>query len=240
MYEWKEDADQERAVMRMGKELFPNLYGVIEEMAKGDAKKEAEILLAFMDEYEKPKMPFKNVTNEAIKKMYDQMAEQYGFVLWSNEYAASDESCAEMVSRDPEIYIGIPEEEVRDECIQLNMDERSFLRNELEEIEVNGVIVTGTVGRWDGEFPAFSEFDSLGEIFSGLDGDNCTLFIKDGQLRGVNHHHDGTNWYVFHTCKEGIDPADIEFPANEDHLESLVPVLAEHFGWKPDSQALRA
>lgn len=99
--------------------------------------------------------------------------------------------------------------------------------------------MTGIVGRWDGEFPAFGDCASLTEIFSGLDGDNCTLFIKDGQLRGVYHHH-GTNQYKFWACKEGINTADVEFPANEDHLESLVPILAEYFGWKPDSQALKA
>lgn len=83
--------------------------------------------------------------DEAIKKMNDQMEEQYGFVLWSNERVPSDEACAEMVRRDPETYIGVPEKGVCDACIQLNMDERSLLRSELEKIEVNGVIVTGIV-----------------------------------------------------------------------------------------------
>lgn len=240
----------------MGKESFKDLYKVIEvftgsgnmqeiiasvsdvlkDKDPSDLKKEAEKLLELMDGYKEPVLPFQHVTDEQIEKVTDSLKEQYGFIVWSCLFAGSDEECANIVRNDPDYYLGYSEEDVRLISINSNNEDRVYLMDEFSKIPINGLIITGTVGRWNGTVPAWGVKESLNDLFAVFCG-NCDpiLYIKDGQLKAEVHHHDGVNNYVFYTCKEDVDPQSLEYmehPEDSGELKSLVPVLAEHFNWK--------
>lgn len=240
----------------MGKESFKNLYPLIEQMAKGQGmletishisnammsiapaqlKEEAKKALGLMDAYKPPVLPFQHIDPDAMKKEYERLEENYSFVIWNSFIAGTNEACADIVHSDPEQYLGWTEEDVRQVSIEANNEDLENLKAEFESIPINGLIVTGSVERWDGRRPAFGVRSSLEDIFEVFtDMDDGILYIKDGQLRADAGHHDGTNSYVFYTCKEGIDPEDIcygDIEGKHPNLESLVPVLSKHFGWE--------
>lgn len=239
----------------MGKESFENLYPIIDAIAhnKGGSlikavenlvgvkadilKEQAEKILNFMEGYTEPVLPFKDVTREQIQKSYDTLKKQYGFVIWSNRLADTDEACADIVQNNPDEYLGYSEDDMRLIANEFNNEEKESLKAEFDQISINGLIVTGTIARWDGQKPAFGIRDSLNNIFDTFTGNEYTLYIQDGQLKGENIHHDGTDHYTFYTCKEGMDPESICYIERIDtraDIESLVPILSKHFGWKMD------
>ncbi|MBR4931134.1 MAG: hypothetical protein IKZ00_10095 [Bacteroidaceae bacterium] len=64
----------------------------------------------------------------------------------------------------------------------------------LDEYDGAGAIMTGTVGRWDGDYPGGCHVKSSADIFPFLK--DCEIIIvseKDGHLHITASHHDGTN-----------------------------------------------
>lgn len=236
----------------MGKESFKYLYPMIQAALEGPDrfmsaavgalnvksekafKEEAEKLIQFMDSYKEPELPFKDITTEQIEKAIKDHENHYGFVVWSNKMAGSDEDCAERVKNDPDNYLGWSEDDVRTVSYEANAEERDIMKAELDSIDVNHILIYGTFGRWDGAKPACVIKDSIVDAFELFTGDDCTMYINDGQLRVENAHHDGTDRFSIYTFREDVDVEEKCWETQQEVLKdtmSLVPILVKHFGW---------
>lgn len=211
------------------------LLELLRKMPDEGREKEAEILLKLMDAYEPPKLPFGYITDEEIKKAWEDLKEQYGFVVWSDLLAGSDEDCADLARNNPETYLGYSEDEIREVSMQANHDEMGDLKEQFHMIDINGLIIIGTIGRWDGKYPVSKRAKSLADVFSVFTEEDGILYVKDGQLKAEVRHHDGRNYYTFYTCRKGIDLDEVSELKPQD-MESLVPLLADYFGWTLPSE----
>ena len=237
----------------MAKEHFSELYSLLKRITDsendpvsvtiaesscelpGEAlRSQVKTVMGLMEAYEKPKLPFVGITSEQIAREQQRMNDQYGFVVWSNQMAGTDEDCADRVEDDPDYFLGMSEDEVRQISIEACVEDRDTLKDEFDNIRVNGILIYGSVGSWDGRKVAFKVGEALRDIFNVFTGDYGTLYIKGGELRAENCHHDGTDHFTIRTFKEGVDPN--AFDSMSD-TESLVPALNKHFGWKQFSEA---
>lgn len=245
--------------MYMGKESFKNLYPVLQELASGRNNaiymaisalndtddegicEEARTVLTLLDNYEEPKLPFAYIIDEQIQKAIDYQKDTYGFVIWSNLLAGAPEDCAIRVKADPNHFSGMTENEVCNISIKANNEDKEIIKSELCKIKVNGVLIKGTVMLHIGTQSVTSMEQCLQNIFYLFTGYNSTLYIKDGQLQAENNHRNGMDHYTIYTFKEGVNPEEVDCQAIEhnmdDYVESLVPVLDKHFGWKLEESA---
>ena len=235
----------------MGKESFQYLYPVLTALIDNtdnwlisadtilkdtnadELREEAEKVLAMIDNYKEPELPFKNVTQEDIDKAFTGMDERYGFVIWSNYLAGSDEDCAARVKDDPDYYIGLSEDMVRQMSYESYSEDRDILKEAFAMFE-GPILITGTVGRWDGKRPVFTVKQELNDIWSVFTGNTCTLYIKDDMLKAENCHHDGTDSFDVYMFKKDFDPEADECTTKNDVLKgaiSAVPILNKCFRW---------
>lgn len=235
----------------MGKDSFPELCSVLgmitgsknEQVTVaveglsydlgGDALREqARQVCRILDSYREPVLPFKDVTQEEINREDRRLMDRYGFVIWTNSQAGTDVDCARRVKDDPEYFLGMPEDEVRRMSIEANEEDRDILLTEFGSVSTNSILVIGTVGHWTGRKSVHTAMGALGEVFRLLTGDECTLYVRDGDLQAENVHHDGTDYFTIRMFKDGADP-EMFVPGHTvvEETESLVPVLASHFGW---------
>ena len=87
-------------------------------------------------------------------------------------------------------------------------DERANLNIQLSQ----PILVIADLGRWNGRFPGYKEIPS-GKISDCLYGDTdySTWFVdKNGDMRCEAIHHDGTNFYLYRTYKDGATEAQID------------------------------
>lgn len=74
------------------------------------------------------------------------------------------------------------------------------------------ILVIADLGRWNGRFDGYKEIES-GNIMDCLysDTDYSTWYVdKRGDLRCTAIHHDGTNYYLYRTYKDGVSDEQIE------------------------------
>lgn len=74
------------------------------------------------------------------------------------------------------------------------------------------ILVIADLGRWNGRFDGYKEIES-GNIKDCLysDTDYSTWYVdKRGDLRCTAIHHDGTNYYLYRTYKDGVSDEQIE------------------------------
>ena len=86
------------------------------------------------------------------------------------------------------------------------------LRDELAEFaniakNIEGKVVgIANIGTWYGRRDGLKFFDSLEEIIHHMcTYDSWELYIDRYQLRGIGHHHDGTNFILFKELKTKYD-----------------------------------
>ena len=74
------------------------------------------------------------------------------------------------------------------------------------------ILVVGDLGRWNGRVMGYKEIES-GNIKDCLysDTDYSTWYVdKNGDFRCTAIHHDGTNYYLYRTYKDGVSEEQIE------------------------------
>ncbi len=214
---------------------------VLETADRKALAKEAKTALTLLGICKEPKFPFEGMLDDASAHMFANecaaLEKAYGFVVWTNQQAGSDEACADIVRSDPDYYFGMPEADVRqisyDSCRE-NMD---ILKSGFDAIDAGTILIIEKIGRWNGEKYGYSLTEKMGDVFTVFTGDDCTLYIEDGQLKAENRHHDGIDYFTFFKIKDDVNLDKYlgctakELMAHEELMESLVPVLNSHFKW---------
>lgn len=142
---------------------------------------------------------------------------------------------------DPEYFLGMSEDEVRRMSDEAYGEDRQLIKEELGNAYTKPVAIIGHVERWNGKVPVCRSLDSIVDIFGLDNGDDLTLYIKDGQFRMDVMHHDGTNSYAVYKFREDHENVDVNADMNAEdkmmlHLESIVPDLVKYFGWQIDKE----
>ncbi len=139
------------------------------------------------------------------------MAEnEKGHILWSN----LDLDYEEQRDFYEEAYPDLSE----DERIQLMYeDNAAALDDERANLDIQltqPILIVGDLGLWHGRRMGYKEVNS-GNIrdclYTERDIDYATWYVdKLGDLRCDAYHHDGTNYYLYRTYKDGITDGQIE------------------------------
>ena len=112
--------------------------------------------------------------------------------------------------------------------------------------EVGGrILIIGDLGLWNGRKPGYKILgDNIKEIFSiNPRGFEYAEFYGDGHnIRSVEHHHDGTNYYEYRVIREdrGIDNLLNAIYRGEEitrkklnyYTKSLYKEVASVYGWR--------
>ena len=93
-------------------------------------KAEARNAVPVLESYVEPVLPFRDVTEEQIEKEREYVNRQYGFVIWSDALYGTDEDCACRVNEDPEQFLGMSEDEVRQISFEAGQDDLNLLKGE--------------------------------------------------------------------------------------------------------------
>lgn len=238
--------------------VYPHISEVIELIMEADKKESirfhntaelkegAQAALDILDEWVQPKLPFGHVTDEDIAKAEESRRKHYGRPLIISDEYGSDEDCKTRVNGDPDYFLGMTEDEVRRIAYMAFDEDLDIIMNELANAHKGPVVVTGSVGRWNGRVPVSRKLDSIRDIRQLNNADGIALFVKDGDLRMEVYHHDGTNKYIIHKIRGGelaeIDESELITDEGSVSytgslcLESLVSDLAAYFGWEDDQK----
>lgn len=124
------------------------------------------------------------------------------------------------------------------------------LRDERDNLEIDipeGIIVIGSIGTWQGTRHGYArnEHFSIGDCLYSHSGGYCKFLVEDGDFKGIESHHDGTNRYLFRKWKETTTDEEKDelrdaLYNNDDkadgliekYTDSLAPIIAEVYGWK--------
>ncbi len=112
------------------------------------------------------------------------------------------------------------ESEYPDESEQFRIDRAyqindSYLDDERCNLDIQlsrPILVIGDIGRWNGRVMGYKEIKS-GNIKDCLYSEcdyNKWFVDKNGDLRCEAIHHDGTNYYLYRTYKDGVSREQIE------------------------------
>lgn len=147
-----------------------------------------------------------------------------------NAYQKSQRECS-----DNEEY-EVTNEEWADEVSQWLDDERTNL-----DKEVDGVIIAfADLGLWHGRRQGYKIIGNniAGILHSSYDAE---CFGDTYNIRGVEYHHDGTNYILYRVAKdmemvqritEKIYSGEIDEVLFRKMTRSLHPYVAEIYGWK--------
>ena len=83
-------------------------------------------------------------------------------------------------------------------------DDEFSLDDERENLgtkSVGTVLVIAELSLWNGKCPGYRFLEGSGpldRVFNVFQGDPFSLYVEDGDLKGDDIHHDGTNRYAFY------------------------------------------
>lgn len=134
--------------------------------------------------------------------------EKTDHLIWSN-YDIDYEDWRDDLETD---YPDMTEDERTQLMYKIN---DSFLDDERYNLDVQlsrPILVIADLGRWNGRVMGYKEIRS-GNIKDCLysDTDYTTWYVdKNGDFRCEAIHHDGTNYYLYRTYKDGVSDTQIE------------------------------
>ena len=136
------------------------------------------------------------------------MAEKPDRIIWSNYYLDLNDWKDDLAEEEPGLSDSAYSELMYQRNNEYIYDERCNLDIKLPR----AIIVIGDIGRWNGRVIGYKEIES-GNIKDCLysDCDYNTWYVdKNGDLRCEAIHHDGTNYYLYRTYKDGVSDEQIE------------------------------
>ena len=231
--------------------MFGSLISFLKAVAEDPSSEHISLALASLDKdalsaqaanavpileaQKEPGLPFRHVTREQMEARTKRLEEQYGFCIWSSGEYGTDEDCADRVDSDPDSFLGLSEGVVQEIAMEACWDDLDCLKGELLEAYGASVVAVGTVGHWTGPIQGFKPCTDIRDAFGLLTGDCCTVYLKDGELRMENVHHDGTDTFMIRKFKGDAD-FDMLDGASHDKIlemtESLLPDMCRYFGWE--------
>ena len=134
--------------------------------------------------------------------------EKTDHLIWSNYNLDYDDWKDDLEAEHPDLS----ESERVDLMYQINSD---YLDDERVNLNIplsSPILVIADLGRWNGRFSGYKEIKS-GNIRDCLytDTDYATWYVdKNGDFRCTAIHHDGTNYYLYRTYKDGVSEEQIE------------------------------
>lgn len=129
-------------------------------------------------------------------------------VIWSNFNLDYDDWKDDL----EENYPDLSEQDRMMLMYEINNDYLDDERINLDIQLSRPILVIADLGRWNGRFDGYKEIES-GNIRDCLysDTDYSTWYVdKRGDLRCTAIHHDGTNYYLYRTYKDGVSDEQIE------------------------------
>ena len=129
-------------------------------------------------------------------------------VIWSNYNLDYDDWKDDL----EENYPDLSEQDRMMLMYEINNDYLDDERINLDIQLSRPILVIADLGRWNGRFDGYKEIES-GNIRDCLysDTDYSTWYVdKRGDLRCTAIHHDGTNYYLYRTYKDGVSDEQIE------------------------------
>lgn len=240
---------------------YPRITRILETVAHGNVngirfrhdeqlKDEARKALEILDEWIQPVLPFGNVSDEEITKAEEQLKDRYEHPLIISQEYGTDTDCRRRVNDDPDTFLGMSEDQVRNIAYGAYDEDLDIIMNELQHAVPCRIVVIGYVERWNCIKPVSRTLSDIIDILLLNNGDDMALFVKDGHLRMEVDHHDGTNKYVVYKVRDDAEEFDDNELINEStwhdndvklsdkgtrYLESAGADLAAYFGWQ-DSQ----
>ena len=101
-----------------------------------------------------------------------------------------------------------------------------YLNDEMDNLSIDlysPILVIGELGLWNGRKNGhrFLSGTKLNSIFSSACGDFVTWYVKDGEIKCKDVHHDGTNNYTYRVLKD-INQYEFEEYICEHSFEEAV------------------
>ena len=134
--------------------------------------------------------------------------EKTDHLIWSKYNLDYDDWKDDLEAEHPDLS----ESERVDLMYQINSDYLNVERVNLNIPLSCPILVIADLGRWNGRFSGYKEIKS-GNIRDCLyaDTDYATWYVdKNGDFRCTAIHHDGTNYYLYRTYKDGVSEEQIE------------------------------
>lgn len=162
-------------------------------------------------------------------------------MIWSNINLDVDDWKADFLERDP----NMSENEMYQEMVYLNDSNLEDRREDLDIGLGKPILVIADLGLWHGRKPGY-KFIHSGNISDCFydDAEFCEWYVDGyGNMRGVAHHHDGTNHYLYRTIKDNISEERLDMllddivkgRATSEKIsattESVGKYVANVYGW---------
>jgi hypothetical protein len=161
-------------------------------------------------------------------------------VLWS-----AKQDYSEWIKELRDEYPEKTEEELLELAGELNNDYLFDLRTELNINLSRKILLIADLGLWNGRRSGYQEIGSNVKDCFYSNNDLPEWYIdKDGDLRCIDTHHDGTNYYIYRVYKENatdeqIDNLKCKIYDNTytwDDVKKITcrlgDVIGEVYGWK--------
>lgn len=127
--------------------------------------------------------------------------------------------------------------DTREEILDMDFDD---VHGFLKWHNVGDILVIGELGLWNGRTRGYKIVPAE-EAFSWSDGD--LVVYSDGKdIRGINYHHDGTNYYLYREIRWGVDIEKLENAILRGekisrqrlsyYTKSLHDLYAKEYGWR--------
>lgn len=134
----------------------------------------------------------------------------------------------------------VDEEMIQEEAYFLKDVYFEDLQKEIKDFKLNDVLCLANLGLWNGRKPGYKVVD--GSILNqGVFSDSYySIFLEDNDLRAVDPHHDGTNYYIFREIKDNVNidnllndiysGKEISKQKLSYYTKSIYPAFAELYG----------
>lgn len=168
------------------------------------------------------------------------------YIIWTNcddieDYMDGARETAEINNME------LDEDGLRDLAYEIRND---YLDDERLNLNIDAgadIVCIASLGLWNGRRTGYKRMNTgnIGECLYFNDGDYGEFFVdEDGEFCGIEHHHDGTNYYTFRAIPYGADEDEIEDALYElafgsgdaSRIKALTEPLgrniAEVYGWQ--------
>lgn len=172
--------------------------------------------------------------------------------IWSDiedidEFIGDFEEFAEFLDIEREDGEALDEDELRERAYELRYDYLDDERVNLNVALDGDIIILASLGLWNGRPAGYKELHSNNIadcLYANINGCSyCEWYVDSyGRMKGIEAHHDGTNYYEYRKVKAGVseerlDNALYEYTRGNERpirtiTENIGKYVANVYGWK--------